>query len=105
MNRRHFLLLGLVLLLAGCPITSPERGSVEREGDIVTGTGTVRYYDLEGGFWAIRGDDDVNYDPINLPQEFRSEALRVHFRARIRDDLGSFHMVGPIVEILEISRL
>jgi hypothetical protein len=27
----------------------------------------VRYNELEGGFFAIRGSDDVTYDPTNLP--------------------------------------
>ena len=26
--------------------------------------GTVQYFNLEGGFWAVRGDDGVTYDPI-----------------------------------------
>ena len=28
-------------------------------------TGTMRYYAFEGGFWAIRGDDEVTYDHRN----------------------------------------
>ena len=27
--------------------------------------GTVRYVTLEGGFWAVRGDDGLTYDPMN----------------------------------------
>ena len=69
-------------------------------------TGTVHYYTLEGGFWAIRGDDNITYDPLGaLPNDFRHEGLRVRLEARIRSDVLSFHMAGPIVEILDIRRL
>lgn len=69
-------------------------------------TGTVRYYDFEGGFWAVRGDDGTTYDPLGgLPASFQSEGLRVKLQARIRDDVVSIHMAGRIVEILDIEEL
>lgn len=67
--------------------------------------GTVRYFTLEGGFWAIRGEDGVTYDPMNgLASEFQRENLRVTFIAKVRNDLGGIHMVGPIVEVLSIKQ-
>lgn len=67
-------------------------------------TGTVRYFPLEGGFWAVRGDDGVTYDPMNgLAAEFRRENLRVTMVAKVRTDMGGIHMVGPIVEVLSIK--
>ena len=67
---------------------------------------TVRHYSLEGGFWAIRGDDSTTYDPLNsLPAEFQQEGLRVFLEGKIRNDLGGIHMAGPIVEIRSIRRL
>ena len=69
-------------------------------------TGTVHYYTFEGGFWAIRGDDNITYDPLGaLAHDFRDEGLRVRLEARIRSDAVSFHMAGPIIEILDIRRL
>lgn len=69
-------------------------------------SGTVHHYPIEGGFWAVRGDDNTTYDPLGaLPESFRVEGLRVRLEARIRSDAVSFHMVGPIVEILDIRRL
>jgi hypothetical protein len=68
--------------------------------------GTVRHFAIEGGFWAIRGDDSVTYDPSSeLPTEFRTEGLRVHLTARPRPDLAGFHMAGPIVDVLALRRL
>ena len=66
--------------------------------------GTVRYVTLEGGFWAIRGDDGVTYDPMNgIASEFQRENLRVTLIAKVRNDIGGIHMVGPIVEVLSIQ--
>lgn len=68
-------------------------------------SGTVQYQTLEGGFWAIRGDDGRNYDPTNLSPAFQRENLRVSMVARVRDDLVSIHMWGHIVDIISIQRL
>jgi hypothetical protein len=58
---------------------------------------------IEGGFWAIRGDDGVTYDPLGgIGKGFQRSGLRVEFEGRVRDDLAGIHMVGPIVEILTI---
>lgn len=67
-------------------------------------TGTVRYFTLEGGFWAVRGDDGVTYDPMNgLTSEFQRENLRVTLVAKVHSDTGGIHMVGPLVEVLSIQ--
>jgi hypothetical protein len=66
--------------------------------------GTVQYFNLEGGFWAVRGDDGVTYDPIaGLSPAFQRDNLRVTMVAKIRTDMGGIHMVGPLVEILSIE--
>ena len=100
------LLILSLAVIAGCSSnTGPSKlPGVEVSGDFVTGTGTVTFYSFEGGFYAIRGDDEVTYDPLNLPDAFKRDGLRVFFQARIRRDLASFHMVGPVVEILKVER-
>jgi len=61
---------------------------------------------FEGGFWAVRGDDNVTYDPMNgLPVAFQVEGLRVRLEAKLRQDVAGVHMAGPIVEIITIVRL
>ena len=98
---RNVLAFTLVLLVAiscGSP-TSPDlpAGAVRING-------TVQRFTLEGGFWAIRGDDGVTYDPMNgLPAGFQRENLAVTVVGKVRTDMASIHMVGPILEILEIE--
>jgi hypothetical protein len=96
-------LLTLCLFLVAC--ASPSSPDAVPAGAI-TVVGTVHHYTIEGGFWAVRGDDGVTYDPLGgLPADFQQENLRVSMVARIRSDLSGIHMVGPIVEILRIRRL
>jgi hypothetical protein len=68
-------------------------------------TATVSYLTVEGGFFALRGDDGVTYDPTRLDPAFAQNGLRVRARLQVRDDLAGTHMVGPIVDVLEISKL
>lgn len=94
-----FTITVLICLTACASPTTPELppGAIRVNG-------TVQYYNLEGGFWAVRGDDGVAYDPIaGLPAAFQRENLRVMLVAKIRTDMGSIHMVGPLVEILSIE--
>lgn len=80
------------------------RGATQRSD--VDVTGTIRHFDLEGGFWAIRGDDSVTYDPHSgVPDSFRQEGLRVRLKARRLEGVMGTHQVGPIVQVLSLTKL
>ena len=88
---------GLVFLgVLGCSSPAAPRA------DDVQVTGTVRYVPLEGGLFAIRGDDGVTYEPTNLMACYKRDGLRVQATLRIRRELGSIYMVGPVAEIQTI---
>jgi len=72
--------------------------------DLMQLSGTVEFISLEGGFYAIRAADGKTYDPINLPQEYQHQGMRVLINARMREDVASVHMAGPIIEILSIQK-
>ena len=76
--------------------------AAEAGGTEIHFTGTVRHVELEGGFYAIRGDDGVSYDPTNLPPEFQKDGLKVEAEARRQDDVMGIHQVGPIVQLVRI---
>jgi hypothetical protein len=100
-SRRSVFAAFLVLSISCSSPTTPDvpPGAVRVDG-------TVQFYSFEGGFWAIRGDDGVIYDPVDgLSSAFQRENLRVSAVLRIRPDLAGFHMAGPIVEIISIVRL
>lgn len=96
--RNVFLMLGLFGASACSSILA-------NHDEVKNVTGTVRFFSFEGGFYAIRGDDSVTYDPTNLATVFRRDGLHVKARLRVRKDLGNTHMAGPIVDILELSAL
>jgi hypothetical protein len=74
--------------------------------NLVQVNGTVRYYNLEGGFWAVRGDDSVTYDPYGaMPAAFLRDGLRVRLRAEIETGVAGTHQVGPIIKILSIASI
>jgi hypothetical protein len=68
-------------------------------------TGTVVYLSFEGGSYGIKGDDGRNYDPVNLPQDFRVDGLRVRIEVKELKGSASFHMWGIPVEIVHIQKL
>ena len=71
----------------------------EKVGTPIQITGKVQYYGFEGGFYAIRGNDGVTYDPTNLPATFRKDGLAVEAEARLLEGIGNTHMAGPIVAL------
>jgi hypothetical protein len=96
---RLLLPLALAVVLASCSTT-------KHAGDpnVVEGTGTVLYQDIEGGFYGIVADDSAKYDPGTLPEAVRKDGLRVRFTAV---KVGGFttRMWGTRVEIRQIEPL
>ena len=108
MRRIHLFFVFIVALtgvgLAGCAreLQSPS-GATER--DVISLTGTIQFISLEGGFFAIRGDDGTTYDPLNLQRDYQQNGLRVRLKARLRNDVATVRMAGPVIEILEIEKM
>ena len=101
MRKVLYLAILLVLVVAIVALA----GCLGGGKDVVSGTGTVKFINLEGGFCGIIGDDGEHYDPINLDQEFQEDGLPVSFTAKIRKDVASTHMWGTMVEITRIEKL
>ena len=101
----HALLIPVcIMALVGCkgePDSSPEETPVPPV-DSFEIIGTVAYKNLEGGFYAIDGDDGKKYNPINLPEPFREDGLKVKVTAR-KQDAMSAHMYGGIIEVVDVE--
>jgi heat shock protein HslJ len=76
--------------------------NTEGTGPTIQIAGAVHRLDVEGGVWVIRGTDGSQYQPVNLPDAFRREALPVEAIARRRNDLVSVGMAGTLVDLLRI---
>ncbi len=109
-------LLTLVVLLAapGCSTNPPPEtmtpAPAETPDDtpapgLVSGVGTITFFDLEGGFYGLVADDGARYDPLNLDDAFKQDGLRVRFSARLRTGIMTIRQWGKPVEIQEMSRL
>jgi len=73
--------------------------------DVVSGTGSIQYIDLEEGFYGIICDDGEDYKPINLIQQFQKDDLQISFEAKILKDGDSIHTWGTAIEITKIEKL
>jgi hypothetical protein len=99
----------LLLVAAGCHNSEAQDGKGGRShsagprSPLVTGT--VRHIDVEGGFYGIVADDGRKLDPVNLPEDFQKDGVRVQVRVEELHDRVSTHMWGTIVRIVEIKRL
>jgi hypothetical protein len=95
------MIIGMVFVLIGASALSTQSNNSD---GLIHGKGTVKYLCFEGGFYGIAGDDGKNYDPTNMPQEFKADGLRVQFTANLTDYL-SFHLWGYVVNLFSIERL
>lgn len=108
--RKLLLPLAAVVLSSGafgCSGNTPESNTAPDcpLGDVCV-DGTVRWVSLEGGFFAVAGDDGKNYDvSATLPSTFTHDGMRVHMVAKPRPDLASFHMYGEIVDVVAMQEL
>jgi hypothetical protein len=98
------LLMGLFLLAA---LDSPAMGAGDNEKGtgIRSGTGTIKYINLEGGFYGILADNGQKYLPGNLAKEYQVDGRRVTFRAKILTGVVTIQMWGTPVEVLSMESL
>jgi len=67
--------------------------------------GTVKHIDLEGGFYGIVTDDGQKFDPVNLPDAFRQDGVRIKARVEPLEGQVSVRMWGTLVKIIDIQRV
>ena len=103
----------ILFLAAACNSGGSQPGSAdwvvpttpaEGKGEQMHLTGVVKFHEVEGGFYAIQGEDGVTYDPTNLPEEFKQDGIAVEAEVRKRPDVMSVRQVGTIVDIERIRR-
>ncbi|MBL7959419.1 hypothetical protein JNL27_04190 [bacterium] len=100
--------LAIITLLSGCSMNGSDDNhplglhDSLKNGETFSINGTVRYIDLEGGFYAVIGKDGQAYDPINLSESFQKDGLEAVFLVKIVDDFVSAHMFGIPVEIIQV---
>ncbi|MEM8485185.1 MAG: hypothetical protein AAF564_06525 [Bacteroidota bacterium] len=104
------LILGIAGI--GCKSAKPEAPASAQEGDdkmeeVMMENGihaTVRFIELEGGFYGIESDAGDSYLPINLAEEYKEDGLRIVFTMKSRPDIMTTKMWGKTIEITEIQK-
>jgi hypothetical protein len=98
----------VLLMSGGCQDSRSDGDSQALSGTGAPGaevvTGTIRHIDLEGGFYGIETDDGRRLDPVNLPEEFQKDGLRIEARVQELKDRVSIRMWGTLVRIIELRR-
>ena len=102
---RFLSILMLILCFAGCKTSeqAPEEEAMAQMEDGITAT--VKYIELEGGFYGIETDDGESYLPLNLSEEYEEDGLRIVFKMKSRPDVMTTRMWGKTIEITEIAKL
>ncbi|GAB7015010.1 hypothetical protein [Methanogenium cariaci] len=103
MARYQFPLTVLLCLVAVAVLACGCTDGGTDNPDAVSGTGTVVYNDLEGGFYGIVTDDGTRYLPINMPDEFKQDKLPVTFTGIVQKDVVTIQQWGTPLELSEIS--
>ncbi len=85
---------------------SPARGGpVKRERTVTTMRGTVRKLGLEGGVWALIGDDGTTTELIDAPEELRKDGQRVEIEAERSGADVTIGMVGDAVRVRSFKKI
>lgn len=77
------------------------------DSQLVELVGTVRFEEIEGGFWSLALDAAIDGlgDHVVLagyePETGTADGTRLHVRARTLPGAISFRMAGPEVEVIE----
>lgn len=66
-------------------------------------TGTVKRFDLEGGFFGILAEDGAQLYPTNLPTEFQRDGLRIRFDFE-KAAVFTIHQWGTPVSVTNVEK-
>lgn len=68
-------------------------------------TGTIEKIDLNGGVWVLQAEDGNTYELYKMPEQLKLPGETVTVDVRIREDIDTMNMVGPVAEVKSFSTL
>lgn len=115
---KSFAITLLMLLITGCsqqpepetqvseevtenPVKAVEAQYIEANKKVITAT--VKYIDLEGGFYGLVTDDGERYLPTNLAAEFQTDGTVLMFKTIAVNDVATIQQWGTLVELYEVK--
>lgn len=85
------------------PKASPVKPHVSPQKGITMHQGTVRFINLEGGFWGIITDSGKSILPQGLAEEFKKDGLRLSFKAEAITDMMTIQQWGTFARVSDIE--
>lgn len=62
-------------------------------------TGVIERKGLGPGTWALVADSGETYELKDAPAELKKSDLKVKVKGQVRDDVMTFAMIGPVLEV------
>lgn len=62
-------------------------------------TGVIERKGMGPGTWALVTDSGETYELKNAPDELKKANLKVKVEGQVRDDVMTFAMIGPVLEV------
>ncbi|ASC74259.1 hypothetical protein XM38_052340 [Halomicronema hongdechloris C2206] len=73
---------------------------------MITLAGTIQRVQMGPGTWTLTTADGSTYElHANLPEALQQPGLSVRLQGRLRDDVMTLAMVGPVFEITDYEIL
>ena len=69
------------------------------EGEIMTFVGTIEKKGFGFGTWALVTESGETYELKDPPKELQQSSIKVEIKGRIREDIMTIAMIGPVLEI------
>ncbi|MFS1424345.1 hypothetical protein [Shewanella sp. 10N.286.48.B5] len=91
------------IVVVEAPEAEDVKADIQSQKGIVMLEGTVRFFDLEGGFWGILTDDGQQILPSNLAKEYQKDGLRLSFSTTEVTDMMTIQQWGILSTLSNIE--
>ncbi|NEO13235.1 MULTISPECIES: hypothetical protein [unclassified Moorena] len=68
-------------------------------------TGVIERKEMGSGAWALVSDSGETYELKNSPPQLKQSGLKVTVTGEVREDVMTFAMIGPVLEIKSFELL
>jgi hypothetical protein len=62
-------------------------------------TGVIERKGMGPGTWALVAESGETYELKDAPDELKQSQLKVKVEGQVRDDVMTFAMIGPVLEV------
>lgn len=67
--------------------------------------GKIEHKLLGMGAWALVAEDGKTYELKDPPSEIKKDKIKVQVTGKVRDDVMTIAMIGPVLEVISFEIL